>query len=296
MIQMPMIQTPIIQTPMIQLNRVSRSFGDLLAVDQFSIGIPRGEIFGLLGPNGAGKSTLISLISGQLLPTSGSVLVNGLPPVSIAAKRQMGIAPQSLAVYEELSARDNLEFFGRLYGLNGAGLKSSCEKVLEFVGLSDRAADRVEHYSGGMKRRLNLAIALLHEPQVLLLDEPTVGVDPQSRNRLFESIFALKEQGKTIVYTTHYMEEAEKLCDRVAIVEQGKLLALDSVNRLIRQHGGESLLSWSSAGAQQSIKTADPLSEIQRLLATGCDMSELSLARPNLEQVFLNLTGRHLRD
>jgi len=296
MIQMPMIQTPIIQTPMIQLNRVSRSFGDLLAVDQFSIGIPRGEIFGLLGPNGAGKSTLISLISGQLLPTSGSVLVNGLPPVSIAAKRQMGIAPQSLAVYEELSARDNLEFFGRLYGLNGAGLKSSCVKVLEFVGLSDRAADRVEHYSGGMKRRLNLAIALLHEPQVLLLDEPTVGVDPQSRNRLFESILALKAQGKTIVYTTHYMEEAEKLCDRVAIVEQGKLLALDSVDRLIRQHGGESLLSWSSAGVEQSIKTADPLSEIQRLLATGCDMSELSLARPNLEQVFLNLTGRHLRD
>lgn len=281
---------------MIQLNGVSRSFGDLLAVDQFSIEIPRGEIFGLLGPNGAGKSTLVSMISGQLRPTSGSVLVNGLPPVSIAAKRQMGIAPQSLAVYEELSARDNLEFFGRLYGLNGAGLKSSCEKVLEFVGLSDRAADRVEHYSGGMKRRLNLAIALLHEPQVLLLDEPTVGVDPQSRNRLFESILALKEQGKTIVYTTHYMEEAEKLCDRVAIVEQGKLLALDSVNRLIRQHGGESLLSWSSAGAQQSIKTADPLSEIQRLLATGCDMSELSLARPNLEQVFLNLTGRHLRD
>ncbi|MDZ4731570.1 MAG: ABC transporter ATP-binding protein [Xanthomonadales bacterium] len=281
---------------MIQLNRVSRSFGDLLAVDQFSIGIPRGEIFGLLGPNGAGKSTLISLISGQLLPTSGSVLVNGLPPVSIAAKRQMGIAPQSLAVYEELSARDNLEFFGRLYGLNGAGLKSSCVKVLEFVGLSDRAADRVEHYSGGMKRRLNLAIALLHEPQVLLLDEPTVGVDPQSRNRLFESILALKAQGKTIVYTTHYMEEAEKLCDRVAIVEQGKLLALDSVDRLIRQHGGESLLSWSSAGVEQSIKTADPLSEIQRLLATGCDMSELSLARPNLEQVFLNLTGRHLRD
>jgi ABC-2 type transport system ATP-binding protein len=281
---------------MIQLDKVSRSFGDLLAVDQFSIEIPRGEIFGLLGPNGAGKSTLISMISGQLVPTSGSLLVNGLPPVSVAAKRQMGIAPQSLAVYEELSGRANLEFFGRLYGLNGAGLAASCEKVLDFVGLVDRAADRVEHYSGGMKRRLNLAIALLHEPQVLLLDEPTVGVDPQSRNRLFESVLALKEQGKTIVYTTHYMEEAEKLCDRVAIVEQGSLLALDSVDRLIRQHGGESLLSWSSADSAHKLKTADPLGEIQRLLATGCDVSDLSLARPDLEQVFLNLTGRHLRD
>ncbi|HET6566045.1 MAG TPA: ABC transporter ATP-binding protein, partial [Xanthomonadales bacterium] len=223
---------------MIQLERVSRSFGDLLAVDDFSIHIPRGEIFGLLGPNGAGKSTLISMISGQLLPTSGSVLVNGLAPVSVAAKRQLGIAPQSLAVYEELSANANLEFFGRLYGLRGNELKSACARVLEFVELQDRAADRVEHYSGGMKRRLNLAIALLHEPQILLLDEPTVGVDPQSRNRLFESVLALKQQGMTIVYTTHYMEEAEKLCDRVGIVEQGKLLALDRVDRLIRLHGG----------------------------------------------------------
>jgi ABC-2 type transport system ATP-binding protein len=281
---------------MIQLNGVSRSFGDLLAVDQFSIEIPRGEIFGLLGPNGAGKSTLISMISGQLLPTSGSLLVNGLAPTSVAAKRHMGIAPQSLAVYEELSAQANLEFFGRLYGLNGAELKSSCAKVLDFVALSDRATDRVEHYSGGMKRRLNLAIALLHDPEVLLLDEPTVGVDPQSRNRLFESVLALQKQGKTIVYTTHYMEEAEKLCDRVGIVEQGKLLAQDSVDRLIRQHGGESLLSYSSSGSEKTISTADPLFEIQRLLATGCDMSELSLARPNLEQVFLNLTGKHLRD
>jgi ABC-2 type transport system ATP-binding protein len=281
---------------MIQLNKVSRAFGDLLAVDQFSITIPRGEIFGLLGPNGAGKSTLISMISGQLLPTSGSLLINGLSPISVAAKRHMGLAPQSLAIYEELSAQANLEFFGRLYGLKGGLLRSSCEKVLDFVGLSDRATDRVENYSGGMKRRLNLAIALLHDPQVLLLDEPTVGVDPQSRNRLFDSVLALKEQGKTIVYTTHYMEEAEKLCDRVGIVEQGRLLALDSVDKLIRQHGGKSLLSWSSAGSEQSIKTADPLAEIQRLLATGCDMSELSLARPDLEQVFLNLTGRHLRD
>ncbi len=281
---------------MIKLENVSRNFGDLRAVDQFSIHIPRGEIFGLLGPNGAGKSTLISMISGQLLPTSGSVLVNGLPPVSIAAKRQLGIAPQSVALYEELSARDNLEFFGRLYGLQGSGLITACNEVLDFVGLSDRAKDRVEQYSGGMKRRLNLAAALLHDPEVLLLDEPTVGVDPQSRNRLFDSVLELKKQGKTVVYTTHYMEEAEKLCDRVGIVEQGRLLALDTVDSLIRQHGGKSLLSYFSSGSEQNIQTDDPLAEIQRLLASGCDISDLSLSRPNLEQVFLNLTGRHLRD
>jgi ABC-2 type transport system ATP-binding protein len=281
---------------MIQLDKVSRSFADLLAVDEFSIQIPRGEIFGLLGPNGAGKSTLIAMISGQLLPTSGSVLVDGLPPVSLAAKRQLGIAPQALAIYEELSARDNLEFFGRLYGLQGNKLKSACDRVLDFVALSDRAGDRVENYSGGMKRRLNLAVALLHEPRILLLDEPTVGVDPQSRNRLFESVLALKARGMTIVYTTHYMEEAEKLCDRVGVVEQGRLLALDTVDRLIRQHGGDSVLSYIDGGTEQSLSTSDPLVEIQRLLAAGCAMGELSLARPNLEQVFLNLTGRHLRD
>lgn len=281
---------------MIQLEKVSRSFGELLAVDGFSIHIPKGEIFGLLGPNGAGKSTLISLLSGQLLPSSGSLLVNGLSPCSIAAKRQMGIAPQSLAIYEELSGQANLEFFGRLYGLSGSRLESACARVLEFVALEDRAKDRAEHYSGGMKRRLNLAIALLHEPQVLLLDEPTVGVDPQSRNRLFESVLELKQQGLTIVYTTHYMEEAEKLCDRVGIIEQGRLVALDKVERLIRLHGGDSVLTWADAGTEKRIRTSDPLAEIQRLLASGCDMSELSLARPNLEQVFLNLTGRHLRD
>jgi ABC-2 type transport system ATP-binding protein len=281
---------------MIQLENVSRSFGDLTAVSQFSVEIPAGEIFGLLGPNGAGKSTLISMLSGQLLPTSGSVLVNGLSPVSIAAKRKLGIAPQSLAVYEELSAQANVEFFGRLYGLNGDELKSACSRALEFVGLSERATDRVEHYSGGMKRRLNLALALLHDPDVLLLDEPTVGVDPQSRNRLFESVLALKARGKTIVYTTHYMEEAEKLCDRVAIVEHGKLLALDTVDQLIRKHGGDSDLRYSSAGVSHSIKTSDPLAEIQKLLAGAGDINDLSLTRPNLEHVFLNLTGRHLRD
>jgi ABC-2 type transport system ATP-binding protein len=281
---------------MIQLEEVSRSFGNLLAVNRFSLEIPQGEIFGLLGPNGAGKSTLISMLCGLLLPSSGSVRVNGLPPVSMEAKRRIGIAPQSLAIYEELSAQANLDFFGRLYGLGGAALKSASARVLDFVGLADRAGDRVEQYSGGMKRRLNLAIALLHDPDILLLDEPTVGVDPQSRNRLFESVLELKQRRKTVVYTTHYMEEAERLCDRIAIVEQGKLLALDTVDGLVHQYGGDSQLSYSSGGTRHSLKTADPLAEIQRLTADAEGITDLSLLRPNLEQVFLNLTGRQLRD
>ena len=290
------MMTDIAAGPAIDARGLVKSYGAVKALQDVDLEVGRGELFGLLGPNGAGKSTLISLISGLLLPSSGSVQVNGHAPTSSMAKRQLGIAPQSLALYEELSARDNLQFFGRLYGLQGLALKTACERVLEFVGLADRAADRVEHYSGGMKRRLNLAIALLHEPEVLLLDEPTAGVDPQSRNRLFDSVLALKEQGTTIIYTTHYMEEAEKLCDRVGIVEKGRLLALDTVDRLIRQHGGASELSYFSEGVEKSIKTSDALNEIQRLMASGCDISDLSLARPNLEQVFLNLTGRHLRD
>jgi ABC-2 type transport system ATP-binding protein len=281
---------------MIQLEEVSRSFGNLLAVNRFSLEIPQGEIFGLLGPNGAGKSTLISMLCGLLLPSSGSVRVSGLSPTSMEAKRRIGIAPQSLAIYEELSAQANLDFFGRLYGLGGAALKSATARVLDFVGLADRAGDRVEHYSGGMKRRLNLAIALLHDPDILLLDEPTVGVDPQSRNRLFESVLELKQRRKTVVYTTHYMEEAERLCDRIAIVEQGALLALDSVDGLVHRYGGDSLLSYTSGGERQSIRTTDPITEIQKLATRPGNITDLSLARPNLEQVFLNLTGRQLRD
>jgi len=231
---------------MIRIEGVSKKFDDLVAVDNLSLHIKQGEIFGLLGPNGAGKSTTISMISGQQLPSSGTVQVNGRSPTSLESKRLLGVAPQSIALYEELSALDNLTFFGSLYSLGRDKLKERIATVLDFVGLTDRAADRVEKYSGGMKRRLNLAVTLLHDPDILLLDEPTVGVDPQSRNKLFESVLELKEQGKTIVYTTHYMEEAEKLCDRVGIIDHGKLLALDTVDSLINQYGGDSLLSYSN--------------------------------------------------
>jgi len=281
---------------MIRIEGVSKKFDDLVAVDNLSLHIKQGEIFGLLGPNGAGKSTTISMISGQQLPSSGTVQVNGRSPTSLESKRLLGVAPQSIALYEELSALDNLTFFGSLYSLGRDKLKERIATVLDFVGLTDRATDRVEKYSGGMKRRLNLAVTLLHDPDILLLDEPTVGVDPQSRNKLFESVLELKEQGKTIVYTTHYMEEAEKLCDRVGIIDHGKMLALDTVDTLINQYGGDSLLSYSIGSGDVSLTTDKPIEDLQTLLQEHSDIRDLKLKRPDLEKVFLNLTGRHLRD
>jgi ABC-2 type transport system ATP-binding protein len=281
---------------LIRIERVSKHFGDLVAVDELSLEIMQGEVFGLLGPNGAGKSTIISMISGQQLPTSGSLTVAGQQPTTRAAKRLIGVAPQAIALYEDLSALANLEFFGALYGMGRNELRSRTDEVLEFVGLTDRARDRVEKYSGGMKRRLNLAITLMHDPDILLLDEPTVGVDPQSRNRLFESVLSLQEQGKTIVYTTHYMEEAERLCDRVGILDRGRLLALGDVDALIDAHGGDSSLSISTDDGEIVRKSSQPVADLQALLAEHPDIRDLRLARPDLEQVFLNLTGRHLRD
>ena len=281
---------------MIRIESVSKRFEALVAVENLSLEIRQGEIFGLLGPNGAGKSTTIAMISGQQLPSSGTVLVNKLVPTTTEAKRLIGIAPQSIALYEDLSAIDNLIFFGSLYSLGKEKLKERCEAVLEFVGLSDRASDRVEKYSGGMKRRLNLAVTMMHEPEILLLDEPTVGVDPQSRNKLFENVQALQQSGKTIVYTTHYMEEAEKLCDRVGIIDYGKLLALGKVDSLIDKYGGDSQISFTTSKGEVSLNTNKPIDDLQSVLAEHSDIHDLKLTRPDLEKVFLNLTGRHLRD
>ena len=281
---------------MIKLESVTKRYGDLVAVDDISIHVKKGEIFGLLGPNGAGKSTMISMLSGQTIADSGDLSVGGYLPSSNDAKRLLGVAPQSTALYEDLSALDNLQFFGSLYRLSREKLAQRCEEVLEFAGLSDRAKDRVSSFSGGMKRRLNLAATLMHEPEVLLLDEPTVGVDPQSRNKLFENILALKKQGKTILYTTHHMEEAERLCDRVGIVDHGRLLALDNVDRLIKQYGGESQVRISSAEGEVVIDTDQPIIDLQELLLKHRDITDLQLRRPDMERVFLNLTGRTLRD
>ncbi len=281
---------------MIRISDVSKSYGELLAVDRLSFAIQKGEIFGLLGPNGAGKSTAIAITCGLLVPDRGEVQVNGHRPVSKAAKRQIGLAPQSLAMYEDLTGLDNLHFFGSLYGLEKPLLEERIQWVLEFSGLTDRAKDRVETYSGGMQRRLNLAISLLHDPEYLLLDEPTVGVDPQSRNKLFDCVLALKARGKTIIYTTHYMEEAQRLCDRVGIIDHGRLLALGTVDELIGEHGGDGEISVTTAEQTIVKTTGRPIADMKALLDAHDDIRDLKLIRPSLESVFLNLTGRQLRD
>jgi ABC-2 type transport system ATP-binding protein len=280
----------------ISLRQVKKQFGALTAVDGLSLDVRRGEIFGLLGPNGAGKSTTIHCIIGLIEPDEGEVRINGTGnPSQTAVRSHMGIAPQALSIYEVLTAEENLAFFGRLYGLAGHRLKQRVEWALDFVGLKNRRSDAVKTYSGGMKRRINLAVALLHDPDIILLDEPTVGVDPQSRNSIFENILALKADGRTIIYTTHYMEEAERLCDRVGIMDHGKLLALGTVQSLIAERGGLPLLVADTGGKEIEMRSADPLADLNRLAASA-PVERFRLDQPTLEQVFLNLTGRTLRD
>jgi linearmycin/streptolysin S transport system ATP-binding protein len=247
---------------MLTINNLRKSFGTLVAVDGVSFAIERGQLLGLLGPNGAGKTTTVSMIAGLVTPDTGEVLVGGqrLSGDTDPVKRRIGLVPQDLALYEELSARDNLRFFGALYDLSGAALNSAIARSLELVELGDRAADKVKTFSGGMKRRLNLAAGLLHDPDILLLDEPTVGVDPQSRNAIFDNLEVLKRHGKALLYTTHYMEEAERLADRIVVIDHGRVIADDTLQGL-QAHVG------ASAGAHATLET-----------------------------VFLTLTGRSLRD
>jgi ABC-2 type transport system ATP-binding protein len=281
---------------MLRLTGVRKAYDKTVAVDDLTLEVRRGELFGLLGPNGAGKSTTVALAVGLLEPDRGRVEIegHGLPTVP-EVRRNLGMAPQSLAIYEDLTAVENLKFFGAIQGMEGSRLAERVRWGLEFVGLTSRARDRVSAYSGGMKRRLNLAAALLHHPSLLLLDEPTVGVDPQSRNAIFENILALRREGCTILYTTHYMEEAERLCDRVGIIDHGRLLALDTVPNLIAAHGGKSALVLERDGAPTRIETEDPVAELARLSRDG-ELPRFRLERPDLQSVFLNLTGRSLRD
>ncbi|HTO11170.1 MAG TPA: ABC transporter ATP-binding protein [Candidatus Binatia bacterium] len=220
-----------------------KRFGEIVAVDGVSVALEAGKILGVLGPNGAGKTTTVAMLAGLVTPNAGEVLVGGQALAGDAdpAKRRLGLVPQELALYEELSARDNLRFFGALYGLAGAALEQAIAAALALVGLGDRARDRVGTYSGGMKRRLNLAAGLLHDPDVVLLDEPTAGVDPQSRNAIFDNLEALKRRGKALLYTTHYMEEAERLADRIVIIDHGRVIADDTPAGLARAHGAPSL-------------------------------------------------------
>jgi ABC-2 type transport system ATP-binding protein len=248
---------------------------------------------------------------GLLAPDSGSITVNGGAALNQAeARLAIGVAPQTLALYEDLTALENLKFFGRLYRLSGEKLRERVAWALEFAGLEDRRRDRVKTYSGGMKRRLNMAVALVHDPRVIVFDEPTVGVDPQSRNHIFERIEQLKATGRTIVYTTHYMEEAQRLCDRVAVMDHGKILDLDAVPALIARHGGRAVvkaeliqpppdlavLPQPLDGLSLRFESERPLEDVARLSSAGVAFQTLEVARPDLETVFLTLTGRSLRD
>jgi ABC-2 type transport system ATP-binding protein len=275
-----------------------KSYGATVAVDGVSFEVPRGETFGLLGPNGAGKSTTINLLVGALRPDAGEVRIDGDGDPAVASvRRRLGVAPQALALYEELTGEENLALFGRLHGLDRARLGERVAWSLDFAGLADRRRDRVSAYSGGMKRRLNMACALVHDPPVLLFDEPTVGVDPQSRNHVFAAIETLKAQGRTILYTTHAMEEAERLCDRIAIVDHGKVIAIDTVAGLLRAHGGKSVVAVDfDDEPSRRIETDRPPETVADLARTGARFTAIHVERPSLERVFLNLTGRRLRD
>lgn len=296
---------------MIEAVKLRKTFGSLVAVNEISLTIPQGETFGLLGPNGAGKSTTIHLLTGALKPDSGTVTLDGLAdPTRPQTRKKVGIAPQSDSLYDELTGEENLRLFGRLYGLSRSTLKERVAKVLSFVGLEERKQDRLGTYSGGMKQRLNLACALIHDPMIIFLDEPTAGVDPQSRAYLLDNIEQLASEGRTIVYTTHYMEEAERLCDRVAIIDHGKILALDTVEALRNQYGGHSrvqaelldlptdLTGFPGKIEQNtwSFESLNPFEEALHWQKKGVRFRNFRVEPPSLETVFLNLTGRGLRD
>ena len=305
-----------------------KRYGQHVAVDGISLEVRAGEILGLLGPNGAGKSTTVGLLAGLLVADGGTVRVGADPAPGATPpardvngiKRHIGLVPQDLALYETLGARDNLQHFGALYGLQGPLLRERCDAALVLVGLADRATDRVDRFSGGMKRRLNIACALVHDPELLLLDEPTAGVDPQSRNAIFDTLLALKAAGKALIYTTHYMEEVERLADRVVIIDHGRVVAegtlpelyrrLPAAQKLELEVDGEPDLACLRAlpGVRSVELSAGRLSlgvdelgasagaVLQALRAMGLPLRHVASGRANLEDVFLALTGRQLRD
>lgn len=312
-----------------------KKYGDFVAVKDVSFTMQEGEVFGLLGPNGAGKSTTISMLTCLFPPSGGEMRIYGHDVVKDAdkVKKLIGVVPQDIALYPTLSARDNLRFFGEMYGLKGRALKERTETVLAYVAMTERAKDAIKTYSGGMKRRINMAVGLIHNPKLLFLDEPTVGVDPQSRNHIFESVERLnKEQGMTVLYTTHYMEEAERLCDRVAIIDKGQVIAMDTPKNLIGMLGGgiihvgivreDEELRQAVAGLSavrsavflppaevaegQTIRTILKVEARQHANAALVQLIELfnqkdaqilslETLEPNLETVFLHLTGKSLR-
>jgi ABC-2 type transport system ATP-binding protein len=308
---------------LLRVEGLSKIFGAIRAVDSVSFEVRPGEIYGLLGPNGAGKTTTISMLCGLLKPDAGGILVAGAPFWSDPqkAKRIMGVVPQELAIYEELTGRENLEFWGRMAGLALREAKSRATELLEALTLADRAGDAVNTYSGGMKRRVNLGCALLHRPQLLLLDEPTVGIDPQARLNILEFIRNLQASGTGILYTTHYLEEAETLCQRIGIIDHGRLLAEGSLSQLQGRLGGDRVFALEAdfknaspeawAGFDQrfrviqkserqlvvaAIGDRDPSQCLKELLDLPVHVENVTLKRPSLNDVFLQLTGRELRE
>ena len=325
----PGAKPPLESTVPLKVDGLVKRFGSITAVDHISLELRAGECFGLLGPNGAGKSTLIRAIVGRVIPDAGQVTVFRFTAASPEARMALGWVPQELALYPRLTARENLHAFGRYSGLAGAKLRDAIAWCLQWAALQDRADELVRNLSGGMKRRLNMAAGIIHRPSLVLMDEPTVGVDPQSRNRIFEMIETLRAHGATLIYTTHYMEEAERLCDRVAIVDHGRIIALDTreglvnnafgarsqvmarvegssqaVSTWVSSHGGRLAGTLAQPGIESSANcaefTVESPTQIAPLLdsatAAGLQLVDLSLRRPNLESVFLHLTGRELRD
>jgi ABC-2 type transport system ATP-binding protein len=308
----------------IEVENLHKSFADIQAVQGVSFEVQQGEIFSLLGPNGAGKTTTISMLATLLRPDQGDARVMGhsIRHDPMGVKSVLGVVPQEIALYEDLSARENLIFWGKMYGLRGSALKKRVEEVLETIGLSDRANGRVEKFSGGMKRRVNIGVALLHKPQVIFMDEPTVGIDPQSRRNILDSVVNLMHQGMTVLYTTHYMEEAQELSDHIAIMDHGKLIAcgtraelvkivgqMDRLTLTINTESERVLDAWLAIEGVEKITAengslnilVDDSNQVlprlfeaaasQQVRITGVDIQE-----PNLEAVFLHLTGRALRD
>ena len=301
-----------------------RSFGGTKAVQGVSFEVNQGEIFSLLGPNGAGKTTTISMLSCLLRPDAGDARVMGhsIHSDQMGVKSVLGVVPQDIALYEDLTARENLTFWGKMYGLRGPSLQTRVDEVLEIIGLSDRARERVGKYSGGMKRRVNIGVALLHKPKVIYMDEPTVGIDPQSRRNILDSVIALKDQGMTVLYTTHYMEEAQEISEHVAIMDHGQVIACGTHEELVKLVGGQTRIDLTvNVSVEKILPAWEKVEGVERVLAEEDKVSVLvsdsnfvlprlfesatkqsaritsvDIREPNLEAVFLHLTGRALRD
>lgn len=313
---------------MLTVQHLSKKFGELEAVKDVSFTVEKGEAFSLLGPNGAGKSTIINMVTGLFSPTSGFIQIKDEDMIKYPKQAQkfIGVVPQEVALYQTMSARENLKFWGRMYGLSGALLEKRIAEALELIGLSDRAKDKIETFSGGMKRRVNIAAAILHQPELLIMDEPTVGIDPQSRNHILNTVKQLNNEGITVIYTSHYMEEVEYLCERIGIIDHGELIACGTIPELRERIGDQSRIivtidRTATSNDMQIVEAVEKLFPtesiqlqegqlmvfhkepqiilsdfIQSVIKTGTKITSVDIVEPNLESVFLHLTGRNLRD